>query len=432
VVTPKAGTNEDGIPYKNRNMFLLGNGGYVEGMTFIGLEVYSQGYPDEPFRDPTGGFAAAVRPGALINRLPYLKHLAVYTPFPPRSIISPPMDRKRGNPLVGVGGGVILADGAACSQYSAWNSQFVSWGATPVSPNGIGYLAKRGGFVNAVNAICHLAHRHFMVMSGGQMVLSGCSSQFGDYSLWSEGSTQSIRVSKPRTTSFADSFAAATIKLRTDEIIDYMWVSVISLQPRCGCVCSEEEYEAFTRKDLEYALTAIGYTVQTGDFRPVEQFARGIFDWEAKFYAPDECRPIWANWFRDLGVKINTYVATDSTKRMITEVIEALARTIEERKLKLERSLLTAINHQWSQQLAGVTRDALPTRFRNSGKVGKIRRSVVRKNGGRVRFSGQDDSGNAEFVGGMQIDARSGELRGPPFDIAIRRKATRIIFARSY
>jgi hypothetical protein len=99
---------------------------------------------------------------------------------------------------------------------------------------------------------------------------------------------------------------------------------------------------------------------------------------------------------------------------------------------KIERSLITAINHQWTYPLAGVTKDSVPSRFKNNGYSYNIKRSVVQRNGGRVRYSGQDDEGNAVFVGGLEIEARSGELRGPPFDAAVRKRATRVTFARSF
>ena len=36
------------------------------------------------------------------------------------------------------------------------------------------------------------------------------------------------------------------------------------------------------------------------------------------------------------------------------------------------------------------------------------------------------------FVGGMRIDADTGELSGPPFDQAVNRIATRAAIARSF
>ena len=51
---------------------------------------------------------------------------------------------------------------------------------------------------------------------------------------------------------------------------------------------------------------------------------------------------------------------------------------------------------------------------------------------GVVIASGQDDQGNALFVGGLQIIADTGELGGPPFDQAVRRVATRAAISRSF
>jgi hypothetical protein len=61
-----------------------------------------------------------------------------------------------------------------------------------------------------------------------------------------------------------------------------------------------------------------------------------------------------------------------------------------------------------------------------------IRRSIKRLDSGQVRFSGQDDRGNAVFVGGLEIDARSGELGGPPFDVAVNTRAADIAIASSF
>jgi hypothetical protein len=92
------------------------------------------------------------------------------------------------------------------------------------------------------------------------------------------------------------------------------------------------------------------------------------------------------------------------------------------------RSEITAINHQWTKPRSGVEF----LRVSSSLRAAQIQRSIMRKNGGRVIFSGQDDAGNAVFVGGLRIDARSGQLGGRPFDSAIRDRITRAIISRSF
>ena len=101
----------------------------------------------------------------------------------------------------------------------------------------------------------------------------------------------------------------------------------------------------------------------------------------------------------------------------------ALNATLETPVFRKERSLVTAIQQQWTQPLSGVTRSSLPARFGGSGRSSKIRRSIVKKRGGRVVFSGQDDDGNAEFVGGMRISARTGQLSGRPFESSVESRA---------
>jgi hypothetical protein len=58
-----------------------------------------------------------------------------------------------------------------------------------------------------------------------------------------------------------------------------------------------------------------------------------------------------------------------------------------------------------------------------------IESSIVEVDDGVVIASGQDDQGSALFVGGMKIDADTGELSGPPFDQAVGRIATKSAIA---
>ena len=152
--------------YEERNVFRMGSGCFLEGVMFEGWRLDS-------LTDPTEGFAVSFRPGAVITRVPYAHKIAVRS-IPTWSRIPPPLDVENGNPLVPRGGGVALADGLVCSQYSIFPN-IMTWGATPVVPNGIGYCAKNGGLINAVNAVSIWAHKHFMAVSGGQIILSACS-----------------------------------------------------------------------------------------------------------------------------------------------------------------------------------------------------------------------------------------------------------------
>jgi len=420
--------DEDGN-YETKNVFRLGDGGYAEGFSFEGFKVGNPGDPALNMEDPTEGFAIAFRPGALINRVPYVHNIVAYRGQTP-SLITAPLDRINGNPAVGPGGGVVIADRAQISEYSAFPN-IMTWGATPSTPNSIAYLAKNGAFLNPVNAVCLWAHKHFMCLNGGQMVLSGCSSQFGDYSLWSEGATKSVIPEISTGPVFADPITAGNIETNSQSLIDTLWIQINNSW--CGCNAQPSVTdEANTKKDLGYLLLALRYTLNVGDDNPWEHFIRGLFDWKGDSVFGCGCIPSYVNWFNSLRDMINNLGIPDDTQLMITGLFEALTSTIQNPRKKLERSLLTAINHQWTFPFAGVTRVALPSIFKSGGQASRIQRSVVTRNGGRVRYSGQDDDGNAVFVGGLNIDARSGELKGPPFDLAVNRRALRIAIASNY
>lgn len=411
----------------SKNVFLLGDGGYVEGFSFQGFKV-------DDLDNPTKGFAVSFRPGALIRRVPYAHNITVWRGQPP-NLITAPLDRANGNPAVGNGGGVILADGSVVSQYSIFPN-IMTWGATPSSPNGIGYCAKNGALVNPVNAIGIWCHKHFMCMGGGQMILSACSSQFGDYSLWSEGFTYSTKIQKidPSVTPpVEDDSLASTIAFYKSNMIQFMWDQLVSE----GLVNNfTEEDKTLTFTDSGFFLDAIIYCLQEAKPGPFEDFIRGMFKWNADPVYEPAYHAAFIRSYQILRERIDQYSSTQS-QVFINGLIDSLIGTLNESQqaertnLRKERSLVTAINHQWTLPLSGVTRRAVPPRFGGGGKPSVIERSVIQKDGGRVRYSGQDDEGNVVFVGGLKIDSRSGELRGPPFDTAINKKASRIAIARS-
>jgi hypothetical protein len=271
----------------------------------------------------------------------------------------------------------------------------------------MGYVAKNRGFINPVNAIGVGAHKHFVCLSGGQMVVSGSSSQFGDFSFWSEGSTQKIQPLKvPQTVLVTQANAAAVINAARTTLINDMWQFLVYSQ----CACDwPENYETDGTCVYSYAFHA-GFT---------------------------------ASWDRLTAQLIAGGQLTTAAAAMVLALVARLKATmnnhwfevgvgpppspVEPVRRKL-RSMITAINHQWTAPMAGVEFYRVPP----ARAARRIQRSIRQLNGGRVRFSGQDDAGNAVFVGGLTIDARSGQLGGPPFDSALRGRLTRGVISRSY
>lgn len=421
---------------KQRNVFRCGNGAHIVGFKFAGWEI-------DDFNNPTKGFAAVFRPGALIlpGGVPYVQNCVVSSEV--SGIPTPlPMNAASGNPAHPKGGGCVLADAAVLSAYSVFPN-FMTWGFTPSSFNGIGYVARNRAFINPVNAIGIGAHRHFMCLDGGVMTVSGSSSQFGDYSFWSEGSTQQIVPIKaaPSVLTTMPS-AGSVIAGQKTALVNDVWSFLVTNH---GAGSWPVGYEGLTRTDAGLFLDALGASLTHGFERPMLGFAEGMFRFNGVcVYTYAYHTAFKASWDRLLASLIATNTLTVGAAAMATALVSALKLTMDNYWYELDPlrpvpatvtrvrrrfgSLITAINHQWTAPRAGVEYYRVPP----ARTQALIQRSIVQRNGGRVRFSGQDDLGNAVFVGGLRIDARSGKIEGPPFDAAIRGRITRSIISRSF
>lgn len=418
-----------------RNVFRCGNGAHLVNMKFTGWQI-------DDFDNPTKGFAMVFRPGAIIlpGGVPYGQNCVVTSAM--TEVPTPlPMDAPAGNPAQPKGGGCALADASVLSAYSVFPN-IMTWGFTPSSHNGLGYVAKQRGFINAVNAIGVGAHRHFMCQAGGQLVVSACSSQFGDYSFWSEGYTEMIEPLRlgSAVTQLAD--AAAQFGPIRQQLIDDVWSFLVANH---GAGSWSATLQALTRKDTGLLLDALTASLVHGFERPMLNFAEGMFRFDGTcVYDYSLHAAFKASWDRIASQLVATGCVCNTTViNTINGLIGRLKATMDnywyevgqgpppaqvEPVRRRLRSLITAIGHQWTAPMAGVEFYRVPP----ARAARRIQRSIRQLNGGRVRFSGQDDVGNAVFVGGLTIDARSGQLGGPPFDSALRGRLTRGVISRSY
>lgn len=252
--------------FEQRNVVRMGSGCFVEGPVFEDWKLDS-------LENPTVGFAISFRPGAVITRAPYAHKIVIRT-NPYWTTVAPPLDRQNENPLVGIGGGVAIADGLVCSPYSVFPN-IMTWGATPVTHNGIGYVAKNGGLVNAVNAISLWCHKHFYALDGGQILLSSCSSQFGDYTMVSKGSRKIILPDEPVGTLEVIPAAYTAVNTASASIINTMWDDLVTNGYTTGW---SAEYETFTRRDAASYMQAIGWILQSANDKPITDFTKGLFD----------------------------------------------------------------------------------------------------------------------------------------------------------
>lgn len=410
VFSPEAG-------FEERNQFRMGSGCFLEGIIFEGWRLDS-------LEDPSEGFAVSFRPGAVIRRVPYAHKIAVRT-NPTWTTVPPPLNPFLANPLVPRGAGVALADGSVISSYSIFPN-IMTWGATPVSPNGIGYCAKNGGLINAVNAVCIWSHKHFLALSGGQLILSSCSTQFGDFSLWSEGSRQIIvPTGVVGVTLVVDLVAEAAIGVATVGIIDAMWNALVAGGYTVGWTAQDEVDIRFAAANF---CQCIRWALEAADQIPMENFAKGFFDTAGdSTIDPSKLSAYLYSWDNMRDQMIALPGVNGTSAGIITALVVALDDTVTDPTKRTQPSTITAIGHTWSGVLAGVALTKIPPAFNRTN----IETSIVEQNDGLVIASGQDDQGNALFVGGMKISADTGELSGPPFDQAVGRIATRSAIAFS-
>lgn len=406
------------VGFEENNVFRMGSGCFIEGPVFEGWRLDS-------LTNPTVGFAISFRPGAVITRVPYAHKIVVRTD-PYWDTIAPPLDRATENPLVGRGAGVVLADGAVCSPYSIYPN-IMTWGATPVSHNGIGYVAKNGGLINAVNAVSIWAHKHFLALSGGQIILSSCSSQFGDYTMVSSGSRQLIIPTEVTEGSLSIQQEAANgIELAKATIIDNMWNGIVANNYNATW---NTEDETFTRRDAASFLQSMYWVLLSGNEKPMLDFAKGLFNTNGtKVYSSDkEAAFLYAfGHMRDQIQALGEVNATADT--IVVNLVTALFETIQNTVTATEPSTITAIGHTWTGIMAGVALTKMPP----ARNFATIEESILELDSGVVIASGQDDQGSALFIGGMKIDADTGELSGPPFEQSVNRIATRAAIARSF
>jgi hypothetical protein len=158
-------------------------------------------------------------------------------------------------------------------------------------------------------------------------------------------------------------------------------------------------------------------------------FAKGLYNYNGNtvFASDKKSAFIYSfEFMRDQIISLSNVNANSDI--IVGNLVTALTSSVNTPTLRLEPSTITAIGHTFTGVLAGVALTKIPP-VRNQAS---IQDSILEINNGRVIASGQDDQGNAIFVGGLQINSDTGELGGPPFEQAVNRIATRTSISRSF
>lgn len=409
--------------FEEENCILVGSGCYVQGFSFTNLRV-------DDFDNPTKGFAIAFRPGALILRSPYIRDISQISNYK-RESIAAPLDPVNANPLVGRGGGVLLADRSILNQNSIF-PYMLAFAATPRSPNGLGYVAKNGAGINGISSITIFQRNAFYALSGGQITLNNSGTQFGDISMRAKGSTPVVDPYETEVDIIISEPLADFIETNKQTIIDEMWNALVN--------DGYDVDETFTRRDAEFFLTAIKFDFLAGKQTGSRNFVAGFFDFKAdpvfdlEGFAGAGKTLIQSFEFSFNFIRnyiISNYSPSSDESDMLDALIDdIIIETLTNPKKLNFGSLIESLGHQFNLAGAGVNKNALPLNFRRVGRPVPASSSVLQEDGGRVRWSGADELNNQYFARGLRVNGRTGRLEGRPFTSSVRRLARRAANSR--
>jgi len=214
---------------ETRTMFYCDNGSYINNMTVCGIKTFYTTSGGNPVRggggvDPSPtyglpqvqGWVAALRPsdatlgslvdgsvpstytknmpGSFISKSPYIQNC---TNFSDINIDNGPnfnpqfLTGEGGDSSNGPTGGGILVDGDSVSAGSPLAS-FVVDAFTQISLNGPGVLATNNGYAQLVSFFGTFCWYHAKSLNGGQLNLSNCTTDFGQWGLIADGRSAAV------------------------------------------------------------------------------------------------------------------------------------------------------------------------------------------------------------------------------------------------
>lgn len=471
-----------------RNMFLVNSGSYVQGFSFRNQKI-------DNFNDPSGGFGIAFAPGANILRSPYIRDCSQVSNYEGNAITNPLEQVPDGfsfdddnyttdpNPLVGPGGGMILADRSVLNQNSIFPSM-MAFGATPRSPNGIGYCVKNGAYLNGISAISIFTQCGYYALNGGQLSLNNSGTQFGDISMRSKGFTWVVNpLSSDKT--FKSPASADIILNNQSNIVDLMWDELVT---SFGSLVNTEENEIVFRRAGNNLCRSLRFDLRDGGDEVTKSYSLTRFNYEAEYIFDQGFLNAYITaweFIRDQivvlldgdvdsqdavidlvdTVLIDTIIGAPPTENVesIDEDVDAqlqgfigsnvdgsTPKVLDEETLMLYEyddeydtwdeigetlkirfgSLIESLSHQFNNAGAGVNTNALPLNIRKPGQNRSVPFTVLRQDRGRVRWSGADEQNNQYFAGGTRINGITGKLEGRPFTSGVRQIARRIANSR--
>lgn len=217
-VHPFHGTDDEGIAYQNRDMWKVGTGSFLGGMTWAGLKAGAANTRGDYAldTDPTYGLPAGQTwyvslseddgDGNKINfyKSPFIQNVTAFAdsaisnnPFNPNLNAAQP--GFAGDTTSEPTGGCLLVDGNAPAATSPIRS-IVTDSYTFIALDGPGCLVTNGGYAQLVSTFGTFCHYHAKALNGGMINMSNCVTDFGRYGLIADGKSGQIFTANTITT----------------------------------------------------------------------------------------------------------------------------------------------------------------------------------------------------------------------------------------
>jgi len=161
------------------------------------------------------------------------------------------------NPLVGRGGGCMLADRRVLDPDSLY-TYVLCFGFTPRSQNGMGYVARDGAGVNGIGSLSIFVRVAFYALNGGQMTLNNSGTQFGDISMRAKGSTK-IFAPKDTTANMLGNSAFADVITDNEDLIIQDMVEYLTANTASGGLGYTGYDAAKCERDSKIIIDGLGY-----------------------------------------------------------------------------------------------------------------------------------------------------------------------------
>ena len=182
---------------ETNNMFEVNSGTLLANLTFVGLKAGGTAGgnaldPGATYGLPANqGWAVAFYNNAFIKKSPYIQNC---TNFADSNIDNSvkydqtdlPLDALGGDQTSGPTGGGLLIDGSVPTSNSPLRSMVVD-SFTQILLNGPGVLCTNNGYAQLVSFFGTFCRYHGKALNGGQLNLSNCTTDFGDYGLIADG-----------------------------------------------------------------------------------------------------------------------------------------------------------------------------------------------------------------------------------------------------